>query len=291
MTGHLRLSRDILEWGWYGDANTRSVFFHLLLTANYEEREYLGHKIKRGEAVIGLNVLAETLGISVRNVRTALKHLKSTNEVTIKTTNKFSIVTICDFEHWQGLDATSDKQTDKQDDKQVTINRQASDTQVTTPEEIKKERIKEIKKISTEGVVASTDPKKKRKKSAISAEEKELRAMAKSLFIEKYKGMFGEEYYWEAKDGANLPKLLAKIKFSRKSKNFPIDDESLLDGFRLFLEHVKKNNFLMNNYTIPTLNSQYNAIMTGQCVRRGELPGQVMRGEEREYNEQNFFEK
>ena len=127
MTGHLRLSRDILEWGWYGDANTRSVFFHLLLTANYEEREYLGHKIKRGEAVIGLNVLAETLGISVRNVRTALKHLKSTNEVTIKPTHCFSLITICKYESYQADTSKNDKVNDKPNDKQATQQRHSSD--------------------------------------------------------------------------------------------------------------------------------------------------------------------
>lgn len=143
--------------------------------------------------------------------------------------------------------------------------------------------------ISTEGVVSRNDPPKKKKKDAVPAEEKELRAKAKSLFMEKYKSMFGEDYYWEGKDGTNLPKLLSKIKFSRSNKNMPTDNDSLLTAFGLFLEHVRKNNFLLNNYTIPTLNSQYNAIMTGQKARYGELPGQVMRGEKREYNEDNFF--
>ena len=141
--GFIRLSRKILNWEWMDDSITFHVFVYLLLNANYEERKYHGYDIKRGEVVVGLENIAKNLHLSVRNVRTALKHLKSTNEVTIRTTNKFSIVTICNFDSWQGLTLESDKQSDEQSDKQPTNNRQITDKQVTTPKEINKEINKE----------------------------------------------------------------------------------------------------------------------------------------------------
>lgn len=152
MAGFIKLSRDILDWGWYSDPNTRCVFLHLLLTANYEDKDYLGYKITRGQAVIGLNALADILGLTVRNVRTALNHLKSTSEVTIKTTNKFSIVTICEFERWQGCNFDNDKQSDKQSDKQLTSDRQTTDKPLTTPKEIKKERKEERRNNEEESI-------------------------------------------------------------------------------------------------------------------------------------------
>lgn len=34
-------------------------------------------------------------------LRTSLEHLKSTNEITIKTTNRFSVITVCKWEEYQ----------------------------------------------------------------------------------------------------------------------------------------------------------------------------------------------
>lgn len=99
--GYIKIHRKLADWGWYKDANTMRVFMHLLITANYTETEYMGETIRPGETVIGRRSLASALGMSEKNVRTALKHLKSTNEVAIRTTNKFSVVTIVNWELYQ----------------------------------------------------------------------------------------------------------------------------------------------------------------------------------------------
>lgn len=106
--GYIKLHRKLLDWGWYKDPNTKAVFLHLLLTANFTESEYMGVKIYPGQTVIGRKALAETLGMSERNVRTALEHLKETKEITITSTNKFSIVTVVGWELYQlGDEVTS----------------------------------------------------------------------------------------------------------------------------------------------------------------------------------------
>ena len=99
--GYIKLHRKLLDWGWYKDPNTKAVFLHLLLTANFTESEYMGVKIYPGQTVIGCKALAKALGMSEQNIRTALTHLKSTNEITIKVTNKFSVVTIVGWEKYQ----------------------------------------------------------------------------------------------------------------------------------------------------------------------------------------------
>lgn len=160
--GWIKLHRSILKWGWYDDMVVSRVFLHLLLIANYEETEYHGHKIGVGQAVIGLHKLSEDLGLSVRQIRTALDKLKSTSEITIKSTNRFSIVTIENYTKFQCCGDDFDKQNDKQTDKQMTNNRQTDDKQPTTYKEIKKERIKEnknilIEKESIEGLLADDE--------------------------------------------------------------------------------------------------------------------------------------
>ena len=98
---YIKLFRKMLNWGWYKDTNTFRVFMHILLKANYQPSEYKGHKIDAGECVFGRKKWAEDLGLSERQVRTAIEHLKSTNEIATKTTNKFTIITVVNWELWQ----------------------------------------------------------------------------------------------------------------------------------------------------------------------------------------------
>ena len=101
LNGYIKLYRKLLDWGWYEDTNTTRVFLHLLLTANFRETKYEGVIIHPGQTVIGRKSLAKKLGLSERQIRTSLNHLISTNEVTIKTTNRFSVATIVNWASYQ----------------------------------------------------------------------------------------------------------------------------------------------------------------------------------------------
>lgn len=137
---YIKLFRKLLTWEWYSDTVTTRVFLHILLTANYKPRNYKGHEIPAGACVFGRKSWAKTLGLSERQVRTALNHLKSTNEVTVEATNKFSIVKVVKWEFWQIYEGEpTTKATTK-----TANNRPASDQQPTTPKESKKVRNKEI---------------------------------------------------------------------------------------------------------------------------------------------------
>ena len=125
--GFIKLHRSILEWEWYDDPNTMRVFIHLLLNAQWEDSRYHGYEVPKGSLVIGRKKLAEELEITERAVRTALNHLKSTNEVTIKVTNQFSIITIVNWAKYQGRDDENDQQNDQQSDQRVTNERPATD--------------------------------------------------------------------------------------------------------------------------------------------------------------------
>lgn len=142
MAGYIKLHRKLLKWEWYSDPNTFRVFMHLLLTASYEGNSFRGHKLKAGQVVCGRKQLAKDLGLSEQSVRTALEHLKSTNEITIRTTNRFSIITIEKWAMYQSDTDDINQQTDQQ------ANTQATNNQPTTnhTQEVKKLRNKEIKK-------------------------------------------------------------------------------------------------------------------------------------------------
>lgn len=118
--GYIKLHRQLLEWGWYKDNNTKAVFLHLLMTASYKDNVFNGYHIKPGQVVCGRKQLAEALGLSESTIRTAIKHLILTNEITIKSTNKFSIITIENWGKYQGCDDDIDQQNNQQLNHQLT---------------------------------------------------------------------------------------------------------------------------------------------------------------------------
>ena len=95
--GWIKLFRSMMEWQWYDDIVTRGIFIHCLLRANHTATKWHNIDLEKGQFVTSLKNFADENGISVQTLRTHLKRLKSTGELTIKTTNKYSIVTVCNY--------------------------------------------------------------------------------------------------------------------------------------------------------------------------------------------------
>ena len=97
----IMLDRNILNWRWYKNPNTMRMFIHLLLKANVKDHKLYDYTIRRGQAVVSIESLAENLGITSSQVRTALGHLKKTGEITSESTNQFQIITIVNYSLYQ----------------------------------------------------------------------------------------------------------------------------------------------------------------------------------------------
>lgn len=107
--GWIKLERQIINWRWFKDGNTFHLFLYLLLKANITDADFENITIKRGQLVTSRKRLANALGLSERNIRTSLNHLKSTNEVTIRATPKFTIITIVNYDLYQSTDQQTDQ--------------------------------------------------------------------------------------------------------------------------------------------------------------------------------------
>lgn len=149
--GYIKLHRSILKWEWWDDANTMRVFLWLLLNAQYENSRYHGIEVPKGSLIVGRKKLSNEVGISEQSVRTALEHLKSTNEITIKSTNKFSLVTIVNWAKYQYRDDESNQQIDQQIDQQLT-NNQPTTNHIKERKNIKNERREEYSVADCESV-------------------------------------------------------------------------------------------------------------------------------------------
>lgn len=127
--GFVKLSRNILDWEWYSEPCTRGLFIHCILKANWKDGSWQGQTCKRGQFITSLQKLSIETGYSVQNIKTALKHLISTGELTSQSTNKYRIITVCNYDKYQVAN--------KQDNKALTNNQQTSNNQLTTIEERK----------------------------------------------------------------------------------------------------------------------------------------------------------
>lgn len=102
-TTYIRLDRNIINWKWWYDHNTLIVFLFLLIRANIHDNGFSGQTIRRGQVCTSLPSLSNSTGLTIQQVRTAIKHLKSTGEITSKAFSKYQVITIVNYDKYQDL--------------------------------------------------------------------------------------------------------------------------------------------------------------------------------------------
>lgn len=122
--GYIAIYRKLKDWEWYKNSVVKDVFIDCLLSANHKDGKWQGHCIKRGQFISSVGNIANSTGFSIQNVRTAIKSLKSTNELTSKSTNKYTVFTVLNYDLYQGAN--------KQTNKQLTNKQQTTNKQLTT---------------------------------------------------------------------------------------------------------------------------------------------------------------
>lgn len=147
MVGFVLLNRKILEWEWYQSPVISRVYIHLILRANYLNKKWQGIDVKRGQFITSNDHLARELSLSIQNIRTALGKLDSSGYIIRQTTNRFTLITITNYDVWQSAKALANMSSNKlSTNKQQTVN-----TQLTTTKEgnnknnLKKETIERRK--------------------------------------------------------------------------------------------------------------------------------------------------
>ena len=143
-SGFIKLQRKILDWEWYNDIPTKTLFIHLLLKVNFKDKKWKGYDIKRGQVLTGRKILSDETGLSEQQTKTALKKLQATNEITIQATNRFSIITLVNYSLYQDKKTDSNQLNNQPEEQQATSNQPANDPtsnqQATTTKNDKKEK-------------------------------------------------------------------------------------------------------------------------------------------------------
>ena len=137
LNGFVKVHRKLVQWGWYQDYVVKDLFLHLLLTASFRESQWMGRTIEKGQVITSYAHLAEELGFSVKQIRTALNKLKSTGEVASESTNRYTIITVVNWEKYQVLefDEASEGANKGQHLKNVKNNKECKEVNIGVPPE------------------------------------------------------------------------------------------------------------------------------------------------------------
>ena len=115
MEWYIQIHRKMLEWEWYKNPNVSSVFIHCLLKANWKKKKWEWIIIERWEFITSYKSMSDELSwkyykFSIKQVRLALNKLNRTGELTIKTTNRYTIIKVNNYDAYQIKDTQEGKQ-------------------------------------------------------------------------------------------------------------------------------------------------------------------------------------
>lgn len=124
------------DWEWYENTNVFRLFYHCLLHTNLEDKRYCGKEIKAGQFVSSTTRISAETGLTESQVRTALKKLKDTGYISTKSTNKYTIYTVNEYQKY--IDCGQVAETTTEENK-VVENGTKMEQPVEQPEEDAKE--------------------------------------------------------------------------------------------------------------------------------------------------------
>ena len=100
--GWIKLHRKILESEVASyDGQTFAAFVTLLLRVNFRQGWFQGMPVLPGQMITSREKLAAMWGVSVQRARTILHRLELADAITVKSTNRFTLVSVCNWETYQ----------------------------------------------------------------------------------------------------------------------------------------------------------------------------------------------
>lgn len=140
--------RELLDWEWYGDTNVVRLYLHLLLKAKQESCVWQGIHIPKGGVLTSLPMLSSETGMTVKQVRRALKILIEGTKVGTMRAGKMTIITVCEYDSYNDFESsTGQDEGTIQGTKMAGTKEQEEDVPPAPPLEEEQEKEKNKKKI------------------------------------------------------------------------------------------------------------------------------------------------
>ena len=130
MAGWIKIYRDLQEHWLSQDFEKLGWWVDLLLSANHKDNKVLVKnqlvELQKGQMIVSLSFLAERWGKSKRTILKFLELLESEQMIARKSNRKVTILTICNYDGYQGAEIA--KVTDTCTDKYPMSNRCVTET-------------------------------------------------------------------------------------------------------------------------------------------------------------------
>jgi len=144
----IKLYRSLLDWEWWDDKNVTRLFLTILLSVNWQTKKWHGMTIEKGSVFTSIEHLSKKSGLTMQQTRTTLSKLKSTGEITIKSTNKGTLVTVENWAKYQFMpEEITNESTSDPTNNQQTTNKQITNDQQQLKKEKNKKNINNIKNV------------------------------------------------------------------------------------------------------------------------------------------------
>ena len=267
--GWLKIYRKFTDWEWYDNSEMVHLFLHLILKAAPCDKTWQGVQIRRGQAIVGRQKLSAETGISEMKIRTCMARLQESGEIEVISSNRFTIVTVCNYDVYQPVESEINQQIiqpnnqpnnqpfNQRDNQPFNHNIRSKEYNISSP--------------TPPDGVAGEAPKKKtsnRKK----PEEYTIVTKGRLVYEAFYKKMFEEDYIWSSTDAASMKKLLDKLKSSRKVKELPTDDDSVVSALPVFLESIN-DQWILERLSVALLVRNYNQIVKNARTNKNRVNG------------------
>jgi len=136
-SGYIKIWRKLFHSFYYKESEYVHLWIHLLLKASHIRHEFLfnGKRMTcdRGQLITGRKSLSKETGINEHKVDRIIKVLKSEHQIEQQTTNRFSLITILNYNDYQS-------QNEQQNEQQVSNNCATDEQQLSTYNKQKNEK-------------------------------------------------------------------------------------------------------------------------------------------------------
>ena len=125
--GYVKLWRKSLDAGWIRNPKLWAFWTWCLMKATHKEYTLIvglqAVHLMPGQFVFGRRAAAKETGLSEQEIRTIIAFLVKAGNLTIKTTNKFSVITIINWPTYQGDDIDDQPANQPTTNQQLTTNK------------------------------------------------------------------------------------------------------------------------------------------------------------------------
>ena len=260
MNGWVKIYRSMLYWEWADVPEMVALWVRLLIMATHEEQQWHGKTINRGQLVTTYLYLSEETGITMQQLRTCFDRLKKSGQITIETTNKYSIITICKYDSYQDIE-----EAEQQTNNTLSTHYQhTSNTPATSEQHINKND-KNIRTQEEENIINNppTPLKGGAPKPTVSKMEKTTpHAVTRydRVWEEIFQKLTNDTFAWAKRENVAVQSIVGKIvKMMQDKGKEPTDDEKEA-AFRWFLEslYATGDEWIVKNFTPHVICDKFN---------------------------------